>query len=274
MSQYDKNTFLSIWTDASAGKPFQTNTTRAIVSSIMRQFAQDIADSFITGLNAPNVDVYSFESFDWLWDGLTTQMGWSALATGTGSSVGYSVYGLNTTEKAIGAVECNTGSTAAGRATLSKGSGTVLLTIGLAFRFRVRSAVAVLSNGTDRHTSSIGYGDTPTASGSQVNGAYFRYTDNVNGGKWQAVCSSASTETVVDTGVAANTQYSVFDISVNAGGTVITFQIDNNAPVTISTNIPIVAVGLVHRVEKFVGTANAKLAQDWFSHLISSTTAR
>lgn len=275
MALYDQNTFESLYNDASAGKPFQTNTVRAIVSSIMRAFSKDISDSFVYKLNGTNTDLYSLESYDWLWNTLSPlPMGWDTIKIGTNTLVASGNYGSNTTERAIGTVQIGTGTTAAGLAAIWKpfiGFGILPL------RFRMRNALQSLSSGTDRFTIHAGYTDNVGVTGEPATGVYFRYVDNVNGGKWQAVTRNLSTETAVDTGVAATTQYSIFDISVNDAGTVATFQIDNNAPVTISTNIPAPAansLALVYRIEKSIGANAIFIHQDWYSHLISSTTAR
>lgn len=276
MALYDKNTFESLYNDASAGKPFQTNTIRAIVSSIMRQFAKDASDSFLYNLNGQNIDINSFESFDWSWSPAAgaLPMGWLNFTSGTGAGVGSSGYGIDSTSHVVGEIMCSTGSTAAGISTLYKSAGQIRFTIGMAYRLRMRCAIETLSTGTDRFTVSIGYTDNANV---PANGAFFRYCDNVNGGKWQAVTIAGSVETAVDTGIAATTGYMIFDVSVNGPGTVVTFQIGNNAPVTISTNIPNSGLNLLSPMmimKKSIGTTSCNLHQDWYSHLISSTTAR
>lgn len=271
MSQYDKNTFESLYNDGSTGKPFQTNTSRAITEAIMRQFAKDASDSFVYGLNAPNVDVYSFESGDWAGVQLPGH-GWTYQANGAGVSNFQSTYGQNSTMHAIGVVGINSGTSSTGGSCLYRLTNSIPIGIGVPLRLRMRCSLEVLSNGTDRYMASFGYG-TNVLGGDQTNGIYFRYADNVNSGKWQAVTRLASVETAVDTGVAANIQYSIFDISINSAGTVATFQINSSTPITISTNIPTLC-GIFLKIDKLLGTTSMNLDIDWYSHLISSTTAR
>lgn len=275
MAIYDKNTFESQYNDATAGKPFQDNTTRAITEAVMRQFAKDISDSFVSQLNGVNFDVYSYESFDWLFSTAALSYGWISASAGAAAGIGSDLYGINVTEKVIGEIAAQTGTTATGRTAVYKSFSGIVFGTSMAFRLRMRCALETLGTGAQRYTAYIGYGDNVGA-GDQTDGAYFRYADNVNGGKWQAVCRAAGVETAVDTGVAGTVNYSIFDIGVNAAGTVVTFQIDNNTPVTIATNIPTGAnqTGIQIKIEKSIGTTSCSLHMDWFTHLITSASPR
>jgi hypothetical protein len=58
-------------------------------------------------------------------------------------------------------------------------------------------------------------------------GCYFRYREDENGGHWSAVIDNGSTDTYcLDTGVAGDTAWHVFQIEVNANATLATFYID------------------------------------------------
>jgi hypothetical protein len=76
-----------------------------------------------------------------------------------------------------------------------------------------------------------------------VDGAWFRYTHSVNGGRFEAVTRSNSVETVADTGitVAASTTYRL-EVRANAAGTSVEFRINGGLVATITANIP-TAVG-------------------------------
>lgn len=104
-----------------------------------------------------------------------------------------------------------------------------------AARFRARMRTDDLSDATETYTTRIGFIDSDT--GETTDGAFFRYTHSVNGGRWQAVTRAANVETAVDTGVtvAANTIYTL-DVQVS-GGTA-TFLLDGVSVATISTNVP------------------------------------
>ena len=83
------------------------------------------------------------------------------------------------------------------------------------------------------------FGFLDNTSGESTDGAFFRYTDSVNGGRWQAVTRSNNVETAVDTGVTVgvNTTY-VLRVNTNAAGTEVVFRIDGAVVATITTNIP------------------------------------
>lgn len=142
----------------------------------------------------------------------------------------------------VGVVSLDMGTTTTGRSAL----GLVASVANTAFRFGQgrtrflsRFAIPVLSNGTDTFTTRLGFVQYTTTESS--NAAYFRYTDGVNSGKWQAVTRSGGVETAVDTGVTvvAGT-FQRFEIDVNAAGTSVAFYIDGvQAPASpITTNIP------------------------------------
>lgn len=139
---------------------------------------------------------------------------------------------------AFGIYSLELGTTTAGRASLSSNAiNCVKLGLGQA-RFASRFAIHTLSTGTETYTARIGFIDN--VSGSEAtDGCFFRYTDGVNSGKWQAVCRSNGTETATDTGVTpvADT-FQRFEVTVNAAGTSVTFLIDGANSVTTTTNIP------------------------------------
>ena len=112
-----------------------------------------------------------------------------------------------------------------------------------------------------------------------TDGAFFRYTDGVNAGKWQAVTRSNGTETATDTGVAVIADaWKRFEIDVNAAGTSAVFKIDGTTVATNATNIPTGAgretsFGLA--AIKSAGTTNtAMLYVDWAEADFLFTTAR
>lgn len=107
--------------------------------------------------------------------------------------------------------------------------------------FRLQS----LSNSTDRWSLRVGgMGDISSQSpfdGSALpaNGFFFRYTDNVNSGKWQIVCIQAGAETAVDTGITAATgTWYDFGFICSADGTSVSFYNGSTLIGTISTNVP------------------------------------
>ncbi len=128
----------------------------------------------------------------------------------------------------------------------TNGSGWIAFGVGieafafgaLQHEFVTRVAVEDLSDGTNRYILFAGFTDqgySPTV----VDGAFFRYVDNVNGGRFECVCSSNSVETAADSGltVAADTDYDL-RIVVNAAASSVAFWIDGALVATVTTNIP------------------------------------
>lgn len=138
-------------------------------------------------------------------------------ASGTGS--GYS--GLLANEAGHpGIAELSTGTTTTGYAAAGSKSAASVFFGSDAWKFRAVFRLPVVSDGTNEYTAQVGFGDTPS-SNVQTDGALFRYTHSVNGGRWECVTIANSVETVTDSGVtvAANTWYRA-EIEVTAAGVV------------------------------------------------------
>lgn len=227
-----------------------------------------------------DTDVKYFEQFDWIGSvaggSNNIAMGWAVLVSGTGAAWAFTQYGSDNTEHAIGAIEVQTGTTNAGMSVLSKGSANFSLGRGNTFKLRMRSALKNLSDGTERYTVYQGFGDS-IGSVEHTNGAYFRYSDSVNGGRWQAVVRDGGVETSADTGVAADLLYSIFEIRVNSGATSVAFYINGVLVATLAANIPSGAtdyLGLNFKILKSVGTTSRSFVMDWYDLLITRTVAR
>lgn len=100
--------------------------------------------------------------------------------------------------------------------------------------------IGALSTATNRYIMRVGLGTTLAAD--QVNGCYFEYSDNINSGNWVLKTASASTRTTTNTATAVATGWYNLQISVNAGGTSISYSINSVAAGTIATNIPSVGI--------------------------------
>lgn len=132
-----------------------------------------------------------------------------------------------------------TGSTSTGRAAISGGQAMWIDTgAGGPFTFGCVVHPWNLSDGTNRYTLVMGVANSSTSLNPN-DGIYFRYADNVNSGKWEAVCRFGATETAVDTGITADTSWHTFAFVVNATGTSVGFYIDDVLVATITTNIPV-----------------------------------
>lgn len=173
-----------------------------------------------------------------------------------------------------GQIQVSTGSTSTGRCAMSQGSTPAHFNTGygpLAFGavFYI-SAFGGLSNATNRYIVLSGLGNSagPGANPSDFIG--FRYTDNENGGNWQAVTRNAGTSTSTDTGVAATAadDFHRYEVTANAAGTEVKFYIDGTLVATNTTNIPTGNWGVMPLgIWKTVGTSARTGIIDayWFS---------
>jgi hypothetical protein len=189
-----------------------------------------------------------------------------ATSSGTGASVQTGTYGIDGTEKAIGVWELDTGTTAAGRAMFHNAVASIMFGICQIYQ-QWRAAINNLSTLAERFTIRIGFSDT-TAAGEAVDGAYFRYRDDVNSGRWECVTRSNSVETVTDSGITVDTQYHDYDIEINDTATSVVFKIDGAIVATILTNIPTGSArltGSMIKIEKSLGITQRNLYVDYFS---------
>lgn len=123
------------------------------------------------------------------------------------------------------------------------GSGVKLIVL----EFRVR--YPVLSVAGLEYVSLVGLMDG-TASGDPTNGIFFRYTHNVNGGRFQIINRSANTPTTQDSDVTVvvNTWYKL-KIEITSDNTV-TFFINETNVGSTSANRPTVACKPTVKIEK------------------------
>lgn len=120
----------------------------------------------------------------------------------------------------------------------SSGSGGGLILGGGILTITWIMKLVQLSDATNRFTARIGLGLfdglPPT------DGLYFEYADNVNSGNWQIISRAASTSTTGNTGTAATTDWTKFEIEINAAASSVEYRIDGVAVTgsPLTTNIP------------------------------------
>jgi hypothetical protein len=158
----------------------------------------------------------------------------------TFSGAGATVITIAPPDNTIGWVRGASGTTATGRAGIWANNAAILRFGAGAATWQGRIRHPALSTATETFVSRCGFIDSVT--GESADGAFFRYTDAVNGGRWQAVTRNNNVETASDTGVAvvANA-INTMRVSVNAAGTSATFYINDVLVATIATNIPTAA---------------------------------
>jgi hypothetical protein len=124
-----------------------------------------------------------------------------------------------------------------------------------------------LSSSTERFIVYAGFFDLLTDTPAE--GAYFRYSDNVNGGDWECVTVSGSTETLTDSNVAVTVStFNKLRIEVNGAGTEAKFYIDGSLVATHTTNMPGSGdrFGVGFNVRKTVGTSLRQSRWDYLYH--------
>lgn len=143
-----------------------------------------------------------------------------------------------------------------------------LLGNGDIWRFEIVNRIDDLSTSAQRFTWRAGFNDDMANAEDGADGCYFRYSDDINGGDWQGVCRSNSTESVCDTNiaVAADTWYRL--TVVVASSSSVDFQTDGTSRCTISTNVPTGAgrqTTFMNAVKKEVGATARNVDIDYFS---------
>ena len=202
----------------------------AILSDIREEDGKVPQKNWRTGMSSR-----AFISSDLLEPGLTAE-GIVGIVAGAGAAIG-AFAGFDHSDHP-GVWCANTGTTAAGRVFLISRAGAI--TLG-STRGRFGAWVqpsSLLSTALERYVLRAGLGSI-TLPNTILFGIFFEYTDNENGGRWQALCEDGVAETSVDTGITVvGLQYYKLEWEINAAGTSVEFFIDDVSVATITTNIP------------------------------------
>ena len=187
--------------------------------------------------------------------------------SGTGASAQSNTYGQDATNNALGVTQVDTGTTAIGRAGLGTVTGAVFKPTLAKISWHARTAIEAISSPTETFTVRQGLGDFYVAGADGTNGLFFRYTDLVNGGKWQCVSRAGGSDlTVVDSGVSPDLDFHVYEVSLSEDGTTAIFKIDGATVATINApSLPAIAntMGAGFQIVKSVGTTQRNMDVDW-----------
>lgn len=115
---------------------------------------------------------------------------------------------------------------------------------GVAGSYGTKSGVTgTESDADEQFTVRLGFCDSATGDG--TDGAFWRYNDAVNGGRWECVTRDGGSETATDAGVLLTNAVAqgdqdahIFEIKVNPAGTSIAFYLDGELAATNATNLP------------------------------------
>ena len=163
---------------------------------------------------------------------------------GTGQGWGYSA----AYEDAWGVIEARHGTGSNSRLDLvgkTPNMHYVAIGMGTAYEYQVRFNFANLSTPTDRYVTFDGFFDGDNTDPEFDRGILFRYSDDINEGRFQVVIRQGpGVETLIDTGIApvVDTWYR-FKVTVNATGTEALFFVDGELVATATD----LAVGAANR---------------------------
>lgn len=221
-------------------------------------------------LNATGYDPLTTQHFmqDFAFDNSQASTGGYAVGTNGGSGQGGALLTSHAYTNALGIFRLTSGTTAAtGLGLISNGA--------VAFNWKPsmfaltsvdRINLSAASDATNRYTTRVGF-FTQTYNSEPTAGVYFRYTDNTNSGKWQCVCRSASTETVINTTVSPTItpSWQKMEFRCNDAGTSVEFFIDNVSQGSITTNIPTTTYLLkIIVLNKITGSSSQLMDIDYY----------
>jgi hypothetical protein len=191
---------------------------------------------------------------------------WASVTNGTGANVVFTVPGGGNAR--FGLATHGTGSTSTGRSFIGSNNQDAMEFTGGAHVFETSiTCVSNVSTATERYILYAGFFESLTATPAE--GAYFRYSDDVNGGDWECVTVSASTETLTDSNVAVTAgTFNKLRIEVNGAGTEAKFYIDGTLVATHTTNMPgsTDRLGVGVNMRKTVGTTARQIRNDYIYH--------
>jgi hypothetical protein len=200
----------------------------------------------------------------------TSNLGWLNTISGAGAAIAAAhAANVNATDNAHGVFQLATGTTATGRAAISKALDSIHLGTNTRFIQSWRVNIPVLSTAAQEFQAAFGFhdGDT-TANGDCVDGLYFKYNrlTNVN---WLITSAVNSTITNTATAVAVATGWNWFTIDVNPATNTATFFINGTQVGTIArTSWPTAAgrnTGVLSKIVKTVGTTSVNLLLDAYA---------
>jgi hypothetical protein len=240
--------------------------------SIVRVFPKTTVTLYLQS-NATANGTWTFEEnhlnktlYQILWDDFNSpttagETNWTVTTAG-GGGVAITVQATASSNN-VGVIRLNSGTAAAGRASLHKGNISYLIGAGFHY-FETYVNIATLSTATDEYSLRIGWGDQ-TGAGDMVDGVYFEY-DRLNSVNWRIKTSNNSTRTATSTGTAVATGWVKLAIEISGNGTRVDYFINGTNVGNITTNIPTGAnrnTDLLLKIERSAATATRTLDIDY-----------
>jgi hypothetical protein len=140
--------------------------------------------------------------------------------------------------------------------------------------------IPTLSTVTQRFIVRTGFLNNPNTDSSAGDyGCFFKYSDNLNSGNWQGVCTKNGTISTCDTGTnVTTTPWYRLTVSVNSAGTAATFQVNGATSGTgycqVTTNLPDQATIFETSITKTAGTTARDLWVDYVDVYADFGTSR
>lgn len=187
--------------------------------------------------------------------------------SGTGASLQNSTYGQDAINNAMGVTQVDTGTTATGRAGMGLITGALFRPTLARLLWSARTAIEAVSSPTETFTVRQGLGDFYSVGTDGTNGLFFRYTDLVNGGRWQCVSRAAGADlSVVDSGVSPDIDFHTYEVDLAEDGQSCLFKIDGATVATINApSLPTIsnAMGAGFQIVKSLGTTQRNMGVDF-----------
>jgi hypothetical protein len=197
--------------------------------------------------------------------GVTTYFGNATCASsGTGS---FCTSGGSTEYPLRSGVNITTGSTTTGRTYLSTIGVNPTLASFKKLTYETGVQITALSNGTDRFVILDGFSSGSLDPTAVTRGVFFRYSDNINGGRWElrVLANDNTQDVIIDTGVSASTSFVTLRIEMTT--TQITAYIDD-ALVATHSHIPDAGWDNTKMIRKTAGTTSRNYRTNYVSTII------
>lgn len=195
---------------------------------------------------------------------------------GASSTVVSTLAYTNTTERALGVMQQNTGSTSTGRSMVSTGISS--LRTGFAtLDMKMRCAIDTYGTLTEQYQFTFGGVSNTAATVGHAEGVFFRFTGDGTNTVWSCVTSTGGVETETITSVVATVgQFQLFQIIINNTATQVQFLINGVLVATHTTNIPqnTATFGFGSKILKTLGTTSIITLVDYLSLECSWDAAR
>jgi hypothetical protein len=188
---------------------------------------------------------------------------------GTGASTSFNTNPNLDTGGHPGIIALSTGSTASGRVyigTSITGSNTLPFQLGYG-TCKIETVIKLNSLSTSTETYTFRFGFMNTFGVEPTNGVYVRYTHSINNGSWQFVSRVNNIEQILNTSIAANTDWKKFSIDITSDASESKLFIDDIFIGTLS-NLSGIAqsgrqVGGGFFILKSLGTASVTCLSDY-----------